>query len=133
MNSAPDVSSVGRPTKRLDDRDLALVHDEHRHQVDADEERVQQVRAVEQRVVLQPDAAAGVEERLEVLVVVVQVVLAAEQHLDELGVAACLSRCFHRGDVVEAAEAARDVARRQRLAFERGDDADDVLRADAAR
>ena len=33
---------------------------------------------------------------------------------------------FHLGDVVEAAEAAGDVARRQRLAFERGDDADDV-------
>ena len=36
------------------------------------------------------------------------------------------SACFERGDVVEAAEPARDVARRQRLAFERGDDADDV-------
>ena len=42
----------------LDDRDLALVHDEHRHQLDAHEERVQQVRAVEQRVVLQADLAA---------------------------------------------------------------------------
>ena len=69
---------------RLDDRDLALVHDEHRHHLDAHEERVQQVRAVEQRVVLQADVAAGVEELLEVLVVVVQVVLAAEQHLDDL-------------------------------------------------
>ena len=72
--------------ERLDDRDLALVHHEHRHHVDADEERVQQVRAVEQRVVLQTDLAAGVEERLEVLVVVVQVVLAAEQQLDAVGV-----------------------------------------------
>ena len=61
----------------LDDRDLALVHDEHRHHLDAHEERVQQVRAVQQRVVLQTDLAAVVEERLEVLVVVVQVVLAS--------------------------------------------------------
>ncbi len=37
---------------------------------------------------LQADLAAGVEEGLEVLVVVVQVVLAAEQRLDELGVRA---------------------------------------------
>ena len=72
LNSAPDVSSGGEPDEALDHRDLALVHDEHRHEVDADEERVQQVRAVEQRVVLQADLAAGVEERLEVLVVVVQ-------------------------------------------------------------
>ena len=35
-------------------------------------------------------------------------------------------RRLHRGDVVEAAEAARDVARRQRLALERGDHADEV-------
>ena len=129
LNSAPDVSSVGRPTYALIDRDLALVHDEHRHHVDAHEERVQQVRAVEQRVVLQTDLAAGVEERLEVLVVVVQRVLAAEQHLDDLGVDRAL-RLLHRSDVVEAAEAARDVAERQRLTFERGDDADDVLRSD---
>ena len=63
----------------LDHRDLALLDDEHRHQLDADQERVQQVRAVEQRVVLQADAAAVVQERLEVLVVVVQLVLVAEQ------------------------------------------------------
>ena len=40
------------------------------------------------------------------------------------------SSTLHRRDVVVAAEPARDVAERQRLAFERRDDADDVLRAD---
>ena len=54
-----------QPDERLDDRDLALVHHEHRHEVDAHEERVQQVRAVEQRVVLESDLAAGVEELLD--------------------------------------------------------------------
>ena len=110
----------------LDDRDLALVHDEHGHQVDAHEERVQQIRAVEERVVLQPDLSAGVDERLVVLVVVVQVVLAAEQHLDEVGVLHASFARLHLGDVVEASEPARDVARRQRRAFERGDHADHV-------
>ena len=121
----------------LDDRDLALVHHEHRHEVDAHEERVQQVRAVEQRVVLQSDLAAVVEERLEVLVVVVQRVLAAEQQVDELGVggggAAARVRRLDGGDVVEPAEPAGDVARRQRLALERGDHADEVDAAGVGR
>ena len=72
---------------------------------------------------LEPDLAAGVEERLVVLVVVVQGVLAPEQQLDEVGVGEGDGPLgflgLERGDVVEAAEAAGDVARRQRLAFER--------------
>ena len=40
------------------------------------------------------------------------------------------SDLLHRGDVVVTAEPARDVAQRQRLAFERGDDAHHVLRTD---
>ena len=67
----------GQPDVGLDDRHLALVDDEHRRQLDPHEERVEQVRAVEQRIVLEPDPAAVVEERLEVLVVVVQLVLGA--------------------------------------------------------
>ena len=132
MNSVPDVSSVAQADERLDDRDLALVHHEHRHHLDLHEERVQQVRAVEERVVLQADLAAGVDEPLEVLVVVVLLVLVAEQHLDDARVglrrarARSDGRFLHRGDVVVAAEPARDVARRQRLAFEHGDDADHV-------
>ena len=78
------------------------------------------------------------QERLEVLVVVVLVVLRAEQDLDDLGVGrrrvgSRRLRRFHRGDVGEAAEAARDVAGGQRLALEHGDDADGVDVALAAR
>ena len=121
----------GRETdEALDHGDLALVHHEHRHEVDADEERVQQVGAVEQRVVLEADLAAGVQERLEVLVVVVQGVLAAEQEVDDLGVGGAGAptgvRLLDRRDVGEAAEPARDVARREWFALERGDDADEV-------
>ena len=121
----------GRQTdEALDHGDLALVHHEHRHEIDAHEERVQQVGAVEQRVVLQSDLAAGVEEGLEVLVVVVQVVLAAEQEVDELGIggagAPTCVRLLDRRDVGEAAEPAGDVARREWFALECRDDADQV-------
>ena len=112
----------------LDDRHLALVDDQHRHQLHPHQERVEQVRAVQQRVVLQADAPAGVEERLEVLVVVVQVVLRAEQDVDELGVGGRRVG-LQRGDVVEAAEPAGDVALVERRALERGDQADDVVGA----
>ena len=101
----------------LDDRHLALLDDQHRDLFDADQERIEQVRAVEQRVVLQADLAAGLQKRLVVLVVVVLVVLAAEQGLDEVGVGARLLRGFQRRDVVELAQSAGDVARRQRLAL----------------
>ena len=53
-------------------------------QLDADQERVQEVRAIEQRVVLQADAAAAREERLIVLVIVVELVLRAQHRLDHL-------------------------------------------------
>jgi len=60
----------------------------------------------------------------------VQGVLAAEQQVDELGVggrgAAARVRRLDRGDVLEAAEPAGDVTRRQRLPFECGDDSDEV-------
>src|SRR5689334_15192558 len=81
-----------------------------------DEERVERVRAVEQRVVLQPDLPAVVEEGLEVLVVVVLDVLRAEQALDDLGIGS--TRRFHAREVREALETARDVAGRERLALE---------------
>ena len=108
----------------LDDRDLALADDEHLAQLDLHEERVEQVRAVEQRVVLEADAAAVGEERLVVLVVVVQVVLGAQHGLDDLGRRAALVVGLHGRHVGEAADAAGDVARGR--ALERGDDADDV-------
>ena len=113
----------GQADVGLDDRDLALAHDEHLAQLDLHEERVEQVRAVQQRVVLEADAAAVVEERLVVLVVVVQVVLRPQHRLDDLD-RRPVAGCLHRGDVGEAADAAGDVARRR--ALERGDHADDV-------
>ena len=106
----------------LDDGDLALAHDEHLAQLDVHEERVEQVRAVEQRVVLQADAPAVGEERLVVLVVVVEVVLRAQHGLDDRHGRAAVG--LHRRDVAERADAAGDVARRR--ALQRGDDADDV-------
>ena len=48
----------GQAHVALDHRDLALVDHEHRHHFDPNEERVQQVRAVQQRIVLQADLAA---------------------------------------------------------------------------
>ena len=55
----------------LDDRHLALLDDQHRHLFDPHQERVEQVGPVEQRIVLQADLAAGLQEGVEVLVVVV--------------------------------------------------------------
>jgi hypothetical protein len=75
--------------------------------------------------VLEADPPAVVEERLEVLVVVVEVVLAADEGADHLRDG--LLRVLHLPDVAVAAEAARDVAFRKRLALERRHDADDVL------
>jgi hypothetical protein len=108
----------------LDDGDLALPHQQHRHELDLHQEGVQQVGAVQQRVVLEPDLAAARHERLEVLVVVVHRVLVAEQDLDDLGVEGAAG--LHLADVGETAEPAGDVTRRERLALERGDDPDDV-------
>jgi hypothetical protein len=112
----------------LDDRDLALVDHQHRHHLDPDQERVEQIGAVQQRVVLHADTTAGRQERLEVLVVVVQGVLGAEQHVDQFGVGDGRV-ALHLGDVVEAAEPARDVARGERLALQGGDQADHVAGA----
>ncbi len=110
----------------LDDADLTLVDDQHRHDLDREQERVQQVGAVEQRVVLQPDASAGLQERFEVLVVVVEVVLRPQQQLDDLCVAGSLG--FLGRDVLEATQPACHVARGQRRSFVRRDDADVVDR-----
>ena len=75
---------------------------------------------------LEPNPAAAVNERLEVLVVVVQLVLGAKQRLDQLRVGD-FGADLEVLDVVEAADPAGDVRRRQRLAVERGHDADHVL------
>ena len=114
----------GQADVGLDDRHLALADDQHLAQLDLHQERVQQVRAVEQRVVLEADAAPVGQERLVVLVVVVQVVLGAQHGLDDLDGRAASASALHGGHVAEAADAAGDVARRR--ALQRGDHADDV-------
>ena len=72
-------SILGRQTNvGFDDSHLALFDNQHRDLFDAYQERVQVVCAVEKRVVLKADFATGIQELLEILVVVVQVVLAAK-------------------------------------------------------
>src|SRR3989441_1797684 len=118
----------GKANVGLDPRHLALVDDQHRRQLDPDEERVEEVGTVQQWVVLQADAPAVVQERLEVLVVVVQLVLLAQQGFDQLRVGDVRLR-LQRRDVAEAADAARDVGGPERLALERGDYPNEVLGA----
>src|SRR3989454_3052666 len=118
----------GKTNVGLDPRHLALVDDQHRRQLDPDEEGVEEVGAVQQWVVLQADAPAVVQERLEVLVVVVQLVLLAQQGFDQLRVGDVRLR-LQRRDVAEAADAARDVGGPKRLAFERRDYPNEVLGA----
>src|SRR5208337_4670760 len=52
----------------LDNGDLALFYNQHRHLLHANQERVEVVSAIEQRVVLEADLATGLEEFLEVLI-----------------------------------------------------------------
>jgi len=108
----------------LDDRDLALLDDHHGDQLDADEKRIERVGTVEKRVVLEADFSAAVEEGLKILIVVVELIFAAEKRFDDflVGGAALL----HFSHVGEAAEAAGDVAGRKRIALVGGDDTDDV-------
>ncbi len=74
---------------------------------------------------LQADAAAGIEERLEVLVVVVAVVLAVEDRLDQVAVAGGRV-CLERRDVVEVSQPVGDGTFGRRRAFQRRNDADHV-------
>ena len=94
----------------LDDGHLALAHDKHLAQLDPYQERVQQERPVQQWVVLQAYAAAVVQERLVVLVVVVQEVLGAQDSLYHRRLRARL-RALHGLDVAEPSDPAGDVCR----------------------
>ena len=122
-----DAGSVlrGQADVGLDDGDLALLDDQHGDLLHADEEGIEVVSAVEKRIVLQADFAAGIEELLEVLVVVVQRVFAAEDGGDELEVGG-VRLLFEFCDIVEESQTAGDGTCLQRLAFKRGDDADHV-------
>src|SRR6266849_810077 len=73
---------------------------------------------------LQSDAPAVVQERLKVLIVVVQAVLVSEQHLDNFAVGRV--RLLHLVDIRKPPETARNVAGGQRIAFERRHNADHV-------
>ena len=116
----------GQTHEALDHRDLALVHHQHGDELDADEERVQEVGAVEQWIVLQADAASCIDEGLEVLIVVVEHVLRSEQHVDQLSVGDPRVGFLERSHIVEAAEPRGDVALVEGCALQRGDEADDV-------
>ena len=79
---------------------------------------------------LQTDLATLVDEGLEVLVTIVLIVLAAENHLDQLGVGyhlgttpAIPGSSFECFDVLESSQAARDIACRERLAVQGGNHA----------
>ncbi len=78
---------AGQADIGLDDGDLALVDDQHRHGFDRDQERVERIGSVEQRIVLQAGAPAMVEKRLQILIVVVQPVVAEQDRLDQVAVA----------------------------------------------
>ena len=78
-----------------------MLHDQHRDDFHADQERVERVGAIEQRIVLQSDAPAVLEKRLEVLIVVVQVVLVSEELLDDFEIIRVCA--LHVRDVGESA------------------------------
>ena len=74
---------------------------------------------------LQANAAAVIEEGLEVLIVVVHVVLDREDRFDEIAVL-CAGQSLERREIDEVADAVGDRALGQRRAFEGRDDADHV-------
>ena len=122
-----DAGSVlrGQAHVGLDDGYLPLFDDQHGDLLHADQEWIEVVCAVKKRVVLQADLAAGIQELLEVLVVVVQRVFAAEDGGDELKVGG-VGLLFELRHVVEESEPAGDGACLQWLPFERGHNADHV-------
>ena len=61
----------------LDHCDLTLLDDQHGHELNDDQERIQCVSTVEKRVMLKANVATVIKEGLKILIVVVQVILAA--------------------------------------------------------
>jgi len=78
--------------------------------------------------VLHADVAAVIEKRLIVLIIVVQVILAAEQRFDNLRVGSSSTGLFQFFHVGVAAQPAGQIAGRQRIAFVGGHDSDVILR-----
>jgi len=106
---------------RLDDRDLALLDHQHGLEVDLEQEGVDGVVTRTQHVMLKASAASRIQERLGVLVVVVQCVVVAEHRLDDL-IRGSVGR-LQRADVIEATDAAGNRSRLERRTVERGEDA----------
>jgi hypothetical protein len=102
-----------------------LLHQEHGDLLDGHEEWVEGVCPVKEGIVLQTNLAPVIEKRLEILVVVVQVVLAREEGLDDVRVGPSL--LLHLPNIREGPEAASDVARLERLALVCRDDAHGVV------
>ena len=115
----------GQADVGLDDRNLALFDNQHRHLLHADQERIEVVSAVEKRIVLQADFSAGLQELLEVLIVVVLMFLLPRIRLIS-SKSVTPAFVFKLADIFEFAEPAGDGAGGQRLAFECSDDADHV-------
>ena len=107
---------------------LPLLDHQHGHHLHAYKKRIQCVGAIKQRIVLETNVTAMIQKALEVLIVVVQVVLAAEQRFDDLRVCGSAARSFKFFDVDVATQSASNVAGRQRVTLVRGNDADHVDR-----
>ncbi|HPB32519.1 MAG TPA: hypothetical protein PLB62_13775, partial [Candidatus Sumerlaeota bacterium] len=60
-----DKSHIG-----FHDGDLALFHDKHRDEFHTDEEGIEVIGAIKERIMLKTDAAAVVEEQLEILIII---------------------------------------------------------------
>ena len=95
----------------LDNGDLTLFHNQHRHLFHANQERVEVVSAIEQRVMLQADLPASLQELLEILIVVMLIVFAAKDQPHQLEISDARFR-FELTDVFESAQPAGNSARR---------------------
>src|SRR5208282_3384526 len=95
----------GKADVGLDDGDLALLDNQHGDLLNTNQERIEVVSAVEQRIVLEADFSAGLKELLEVLIVVVLIVLAAKDQAHQLKIGDAAFG-FKVADVIEFAEAA---------------------------
>src|SRR5260221_13121498 len=74
----------GQANVRFNYSHLALLHDHHRHKFHADQKWIQRVCSIEQRVVLQPDMSAVIEESLEGRIVFGQMSFAPYHGFDNL-------------------------------------------------
>src|ERR1700691_791385 len=115
----------GQPDIGLDDGDLALLHNQHGNLLHANEERIEVVCAIKKRVVLEANFSAGLKEFLEVLIVVVLIVLAAENQSHQLEIS-YIGFQLKLTDVLEPSEPAGNSAGWQWLAVECGDHSDHV-------